>query len=308
VICDSAEDVSAVCDCEDEGCEKFIVRAEDLIVYALNIVVLAEAVRRAFAFDGCEAAGYAELQSRLVGTWGVRRSPVFFYIPISGSGTLAEVDRVCAAVPDPFILMTPTSRFCTPMVLRALRRHGSVQLALAGMVALTAPGHLEIIPSQKPSVDLLLGEFAKRVPEGKALERAVARMEAKLDALAKRSLEERPETDGMTESVARQAFGLVRKLDEEEGARKPSLLTVLRLYCVDNLSVRQIARKSGCSIGTVMNRLQTLAQKIGVRPETLRAYSAQFERMEEELSESRAREIYRKGQADGGEDEDESLD
>jgi hypothetical protein len=218
------------------------------------------------------------------------------------------MDRICAAVPDPFILLTPTNRFCTPMVQRALRRHGSTQMALAGIVALTDPGHLEILPSAKHSVDLVLGEFAKRVPEGKALERAVVRVEAKLDALAKRSLGERPETDGMTESVARQAFGLVRKLDEEEGARKPSLLTVLRLYCVDNLSVRQIARKSGCSIGTVMNRLQTLAQKIGVRPETLRAYSAQFERMEEELSESRAREIYRKGQADGGDDEDESLD
>jgi len=306
VIFDSPEDVSAVCDCDGEGCERLILRAEDLIVYALKAGMLAEAIRRAFAFDGSGAAGFGELRSWLVGSWGARHSPVFFYVPIRESGVLAEVEQVCAAAPDPFILLTPTKRFCTPLVQRALRRHGCTHLALAGIVALTAPGHLEILRSEKQSVDLVLGEFGKRVPEGKALERAMARVEAKLDSIAKRTLQARPESEGMSENVARQAFELVRKLDEGHATRGPSLLTVFRLYCMNELSAERIARQCGCSKATVINRLRVLAKKTGVSPERLRRYSAQFETMEEDMTDWRAKRIHRQGLARGDEGGDEA--
>jgi hypothetical protein len=209
---------------------------------------------------------------------------------------------MCTAVPDPFIFLTPTKRFCTLTVQRALRRHGSTQLALAGMVALTSPGHLEILPSEKQSVELVLGEFAKRVPEGKALERAVARVEAKLDVIAKMSREVRPDTEGVTEDVARQAFELVKKLDEAHTTRRPSLLTVFRLYCVNEMSAERIAQHCACSKATVINRLRVLAEKTGVSPERLRRYSAQFEKMEEDLTDWRAKRIYRQGLTDDAED------
>jgi hypothetical protein len=236
----------------------------------------------------------------------VRHSPVFFYVPIRESGVLAEVEQVCAAAPDPFILLTPTKRFCTPLVERALRRHGCTQLALAGLVALTAPGHLEILPSEKHSLDLALGEFGKRVPEGKALERAMARVEAKLDAIAKRTLQAGPEIEGMSDNVARQAFELVRKLDEGHTTRGPSLLTVFRLYCMNEMSAERIAQQCGCSKATVINRLRVLAEKTGVSPERLRRYSAQFETMEEDLTDWRAKRIHRQGLARGHEGGDEA--
>jgi hypothetical protein len=255
VVFESEEDVSAICDCAEEGCEPMLLRHEDLIVYAVNGAVLAELIRKAFAFDVCEIGNFGDLRSRLVGSWGARRSLVFFYIPISGGGTLVEVEKMCAVVPDPFILLTPTMRFCTPTVQQALRQHGCTQIALSGIVALTALGNLEILPSEKPSVDLMLAELAKRVPQGKALERAVARVEAKLDAIAKMSEEARPETEGVTEDVARQAFELVRKLDNENTTRRPSLLTVFRLYCMNEMSAERIAQRCVCSKATVINRL-----------------------------------------------------
>jgi hypothetical protein len=110
----------------------------------------------------------------------------------------------------------------------------------------------------------------------------------------------------MTENVARQAFELVRKLDEGHTARGPSLLTVFRLYCMNEMSAERIARQCGCSKATVINRLRVLAEKTGVSPERLRRYSAQFERMEEDLTDWRAKRIHRQGLTGGDEGGDEA--
>jgi hypothetical protein len=131
-------------------------------------------------------------------------------------------------------------------------------------------------------------------------------VEAKLDAMAKRSLEACPENEGVTADVARQAFELVRKLDEGHGGRRPSLLTVFRLYCTNEMSAERIAQHCACSKGTVINRLKVLAEKTGVSPERLRRYSAQFERMEEDLTDWRAKRIHRPGLADGDAGGDEA--
>jgi hypothetical protein len=129
VIFDSPEDITAMCDCEEGGCDPIRLRPSDLIVYDLDGRMLAAAIRRAFHFGELESAGFEEVRSRLVGSWGVRRSRVFFNVPISEKGLLKEIERLCAAVPDPFIVLTPTSRFCTPMVERVLRLQGCAHMA-----------------------------------------------------------------------------------------------------------------------------------------------------------------------------------
>jgi len=45
VIFESPEDVSALCDCEESGCEPILLEANDLIVYALDWKALAAAIR-----------------------------------------------------------------------------------------------------------------------------------------------------------------------------------------------------------------------------------------------------------------------
>jgi hypothetical protein len=261
VIFDSPEDITAMCDCEEGGCDPIRLRPSDLIVYDLDGRMLAAAIRRAFHFGELESAGFEEVRSRLVGSWGVRRSRVFFNVPISEKGLLKEIERLCAAVPDPFIVLTPTSRFCTPMVERVLRLQGCAHMALTGIVTLTAPGLLELVPAAKNTVDAVLGDFGRRVAQGKPLELAIARVEAKLDAIAKSREQARTRSQDSTESVARRALALVRELDTEQRLKEPSLLTVFHLYCVKELSAAQIARHCGCSKGTVIGRLRMLARK-----------------------------------------------
>jgi hypothetical protein len=301
VVFESPEDVSAVCDCEESGCEPILLGANDLIVYALDGKALAGAIRRAFQLSEIGSDGFDGLRSFVVGGWGIRRFHVFFNVPISESGLLKEIERLCAAVPDPFVLLTPTSQFCTPMVQRALRRQGCVQTALGGVLKLAASGVLELVPGTKAAVDALFGDFGKQVAQGKPLELAIGRVEAKLDAIAKI----RQQTQAVSEDVARQALEIVRKLDAGDRIKKPSLLTVFRLYCVNGMSAGQIASRLGCSKAVVMKRLKLLAEKTGIPAARLRTYSAQFEQMEDGLADSRARRIDRWKLAHEGEKDEE---
>jgi hypothetical protein len=204
VIVESAEDASAVCDCE-EGCEPILLGTLDLVVYAVDSSALSAAIRQAFHFEEIHCGGIDEMQSLSVGGWGIRRSPVFFCVPISEKGLLKEIDRLCGTIPDPFVLLTPTSRFCTPMVQRALRRQGCAQLALTGVLALTAPGVLDLIPAAKGATDVFFGDFGKHVAQGKPLELAIARVEEKLNAIAK-SRGPQADNENMPEDAARHAL------------------------------------------------------------------------------------------------------
>jgi hypothetical protein len=229
-------------------------------------------------------------------------------VPISEKGLLKEIDRLCAAIPNPFVLLTPTSLFRTPMVQRALHQQGCAHLALAGVVTLTAPGVLELVPTAKNAVDAVFADFGKRVAQGKPLELAIARVEAKLDAIARSRREARNEDEQLPEDVARQALGLVRQLDSANRLRKPSILTVFRLYCINEMSATEIAEQCCCSKASIIKRLKILSLKTGMPAGRLRRYSAQFERMEAEMGDWRAKRIHRRGLADGGADTDTETD
>jgi hypothetical protein len=308
VIFESPDDVSAVCDCAEGGCEPFFLGACNLIIHALDKIKLAAAIRQAFQLDEIQSGGFQEVRSCLVGGWGVRRSRVFFYVPISESGLLKEIDRLCAAMPDPFVLLTLTSLFCTPMVQRALRRQGAAQIALADVVKLTAPGVLELIPTAKIAVDAFFGDFGKQVAQGKPLQLAIARVEAKLDAIAKSRNQTRTDDESLPEEVARQAVAMVKQLDTTNRLKKPSILTVFRLYCINEMSATEIAAQCGCSKASIMKRLKILSLKTGTPAARLRRYSAQFERMEAEMGDWRAKRIHRQRMAEGEADDDAETD
>ena len=108
----------------------------------------------------------------------------------------------------------------------------------------------------------------------------------------------------VSEDVARQAFALVKALDSETGLRSAPVLTVFRLYCIEGLSADEVARRCRCSKGTVINRLEMIRRRTGSRPEKLRTYSAQFERVEESVKADEARRMGRREEARPNEDEE----
>ncbi|MCZ7636707.1 MAG: helix-turn-helix domain-containing protein [Verrucomicrobia bacterium] len=98
---------------------------------------------------------------------------------------------------------------------------------------------------------------------------------------------------------------MVKALDAKEPKREASLLRVFRLYCVEGLSAEVTAQRCGCSKGTILNRLNQIRRRTGVDPAKLRTYSAQFEAIEESLSDDRARRIHRRSALDDPEEADD---
>ena len=73
--------------------------------------------------------------------------------------------------------------------------------------------------------------------------------------------------------VADCAFELFDRLDFPSRRKNPPLLTVFRLYCLQQMTVTQVARKCRCSLSTVSDRLKLIEQRTGAPPKTLRAYA-----------------------------------
>ena len=106
------------------------------------------------------------------------------------------------------------------------------------------------------------------------------------------------------EDAAVKLFGLVKALESERPYRKVPILQVFRLYCLESLSCRQIAKVCHCSLALVADRLKAIEQKLGRKPEELRAYSGAFERVADSLTDHRARRIRREDAINGDENEE----
>ncbi len=70
---------------------------------------------------------------------------------------------LCAAIPNPFILLTPAGTSFTPRVDAAIRRHGSNHIPLARFVSLAGPGTLTATAALKPVLAAFDKSLAHRI-------------------------------------------------------------------------------------------------------------------------------------------------
>jgi hypothetical protein len=112
-------------------------------------------------------------------------------------------------------------------------------------------------------------------------------------------------TGAASDEVARRLFAVVEELEAEGKWRKAPVTKVFHLYCVKGLSRAEVAKGCGCVPGLVTLRLKLIEKKLGRKPVELRQLSPQFERIEDSLSDSRAKSIHRKGAIYGDPSDDE---
>ena len=86
--------------------------------------------------------------------------------------------------------------------------------------------------------------------------------------------------------LARRTFFALKAEEERNRGRQPTLYRVFQLYCVKNLTMRKVARKCECSIGTVFNRLKELRAKTGADPGLLRRVSPRFVEFQDDVREA----------------------
>ena len=170
------------------------------------------------------------------------------------------VNALVARLRQPFILLAPTSRHLDASARELLGNVGAGFFPLETCVRFTAQGLLDAMQTPGELFSRFTAQPAQDLPE----------------------------------DVARQAFALVQQLDYEERLKPPSVLTVFRLYCIEELSAAQIARRTHVSKATVLRRLQMIQSKIRIEPRALRRVSTHFNKIEEDLADSRAEHIHRR--------------
>jgi hypothetical protein len=105
-------------------------------------------------------------------------------------------------------------------------------------------------------------------------------------------------------SLAAKVFELLTALDPDNRLRKAPPIKVFLLRFRQNLSGFEIARVCRCDKSLVALRLKTIRSKLPWQPRQLREMSAHVEAMQDAVTDSRARRIYRKGALSGDEGQD----
>ncbi len=266
VIRHSAEDIVAVCRCDPCRCEPLPLATHEVCLWELKWSQFAHELRNALGLEP-KPVRLDLYNTRQIGSWSAEAVPVVLTIQHATTQFQRTVQALVAKLRQPFILLSPTAQHLEAVSQELLAGVKAACFGLDAHVRLGAGGRLQAVRAP--------GElFARFTPEPR---------------------------EALEEGAARQAFALVRALDAAQSLRKASLYMVFRLYCVEGLTVEQVARRCRCARSLVFVRLGELKRKLGTEPRRLRQYSGHFERIEESLSEPRARRVYRQsevGEAD----------
>lgn len=320
----------AICTCGPGECDATRIEPKDLMVYALDRAELGSAICHALGFAQVGGAAYStlglqeigsygdsgntlkrELQTsgiHEIGSYGDSASPVYLAFARHGA-LLIELEKLFATRPAPFVLLTPTLTAYNAQTNSALQRHGSAQVALSAVLESPIRPISPISPTT-PSDQFrqLLAPFRKRLTEQRESAGVLQKIHRAIAAVQKqfRQLPGAAPTPPIPEDVARSAFALVQQLDSESRMKAPTVLTVFRLYCIEELSAERIAKKHHCSKPTILRRLELIRAKTGMDPAAFRTMSTHLSKLEDETRDSRAAHIHRKNLIydDDGEDHD----
>src|SRR6266498_973824 len=98
--------------------------------------------------------------------------------------------------------------------------------------------------------------------------------------------------------IAAKVFQLLTALDPENKLRKAPPIKGFLLRFRQNLEPTEIARKCQCHRTLIFARLRQMQEKLPWKPHQLRELSAHVEALQATMSDSRARNIYRRGYLD----------
>jgi hypothetical protein len=258
----------ATCRCDDRTCPDIPLATADIEQWSLNWPKLARSMCQALSLNS-RFTDLHMFNTRQIGTWSADAVPIILTIQSSSSHLRSAIYQLTSRLRRSYILFAPTNEHLDATCQEFLANGGAGYFSLENTIRLTDSGTLLAL---KTPGELL----AKFTPE--------------------------PAGAG-SEDVARQTLALAKALDSQNHFRKAPLYTVFLLYCQEGLTADEIARECHCARSVVFTRLNFLRQKLGRNLLALRQHSEQFERIENSLSDSRARRIYRSGALHGEDDE-----
>jgi hypothetical protein len=251
----SPDDIVATCSCESLDCDPIALTPADIEIWELSWTKLARALCRALSLD-LKIADLNLYQTWQIGSWSADAVPVILTIQNSEGGLRHIIAQLSARLRRKFILLTPTNSNLDAVCQELLANAEAAVFPLDTTIAITPNGTFQSI---RTPGDL----FAAFTPQPKDIE----------------------------QSTAEQAFAIIRQFDSRKSVKPPTLLTVFRLYCMENLSADHIAQNIGCTRQTVWRRLQMIQQQVGRHPDELRRLSVHLDKVKDRASDPRARKI-----------------
>ena len=244
------------CQCETRACGDYTVMPEERIRLEVDWPKIARVVCRAFGLEPriVRLGLYSTLQ---IGGWSAEGLPVVLSLCSNPAELLNAIAMLMARLGQPFILLTPTGRHLGSAAKELLASAGAACFALEEHVMLRSRG-------EEAEAELSCTTDPKKLFGDVAPVRAEA-------------------TD---EELARRTFLALQQREAGSRRKSPTLYTVFQLYCIEELTIPQTARKCRCSLGTVANRLNLLRARTGVAPDRLRRISAYFTKYEEDFRQA----------------------
>jgi hypothetical protein len=246
----------AACRCNPPVCPDLPLTRPDITTLEVCHTRLGYALCQAFGLN----LRYAELpvpNTFQFGAWSTDAVPAVLTIQVQRPYFRRAVAELAAVQRGRFMLFAPTADFLDAPARAILENYGAAFFDLQSHVILTEHGTLH---ATRPPGEL----FARFNPQPKDID---------------------------SDSAAR-IFAVVTKLDTDKPLKPPSLLTVFRLYCVEELSSDQIARRCGTTKTTVLRRLALLQSRLAVHPRQLRRLSPHLSKIQDSLHPPHAGHIH----------------
>lgn len=241
---------------EDDGtgCDDLLLTAEDVEVWELNLVRLGRAIAQALQCDAKDAKLGLD-RTRQIASLGDAPLPVVLTVQHDETGFGGVVAQLVARWPKGFILLAPTSRFCTATATELLGRVNAGFFSVESHVTVLAGGKLHAATSG--------GElFAAHLP-------------------AKR--------EAVKESEATRIFVLLEKLRSKRAGMKAPLYDVFVATVLEGLSQRAAAKKCGCSPAQMSKRVRELVREFGLPLKQLQNYARPLLEMQTSVKGDRRR-------------------
>jgi hypothetical protein len=271
---------NGICQCDPPTCGTYTVLPYEPIPQYLDWSKLGKAV--------CKPLGLVPKNVKLglfntmqIGTWqspcdedaASDSIPAILTLPASRAELLNTISGLAAKLGQPFILFAPLSRHLSPAAKELLDSLGAAFFSLDALLKLhPEPPPPNVDPFIDPNYDPhAIPVLIAKIP----LENLFADIAPLLPS---------PSED----DLARRTFLALQDSESNDRARKPTLYTVFKRYCVEEMTARETARKCKCSLGTISKRLVELRRKTGVSPARLRGISSQFVQLENDFAEARA--------------------
>ena len=131
--------------CKDDdgtGCDDVLLTKEEIEVWVVNLSRLGRAIAQALKCDAKDAKLGLD-GTRQIASLGDAPLPVVLTVQHDGDGFGDVVAQLVARFPKGFVLLAPTSRFCTAPATELLGRVNAGFFSLESQVMLTAQGNLQ---------------------------------------------------------------------------------------------------------------------------------------------------------------------